>query len=378
MGNDYKFNYDYAIVYALLRYKYLGYRELKEKIEGQEFLNLNKEISTDVFNYHIKKLKENKYIKRNIVNWIRGKKIPYSLTRMTKKEIELGIFQITYKDTISQEMLSYPSLVKQEEQTTRNYQNNIIETRKKIFQIIVNLASTQAGPIYIDDENELYPGTISIDDIMRGIPGSSPFWHYNFNFSREELEDAFQLLEKEKIISKINIPSKEPRYIISNPKLAEFVLECLNLKDGMINIRFHLIRKHVRNPSPLERIYHEFHDGKKHTDSIFYDEVKILKENKIKNKQDPNYHKLRQEMIERIEDLDYNIYNYAQEIRKKYKRIFKKYPVITKFVFESVYPLFLQNEIEKTIKKIEVNGKWIQKPHHGIAMISPWGSRQAK
>lgn len=375
MANDYKFEYDYAIIYALLRYKSLGYRELKEKIEEKEFLNLNKKISTDVFNYHIKKLKENKYIKQNIVKLVRGKKTPYSLTRITKKEIELGIFQITYRDTISQEMLSYPRLVKQEEQISRNYQDNIIETRKKIFHIIVNLSSTKVGPTYIDEENELYPGTISVDDIMRGIPGSSPFWHLNFKLNKEELEDAFHLLEKEKIISEIKIPSKEPRYIITNPILAQFVIECLRIKDGFMILRFYLIWKNLRNPSPLERRYHEFHDGKKHTDSIFNDVTKILYE----NKQEPNYNNRKKEVNEQIEDFDYHIDKYAKEIKKKYKRIFKKYPVIAKFIFESVYPPFVQKEVDETVKKkIKVNGKWIEKPHHGIALSTPWGTRQSK
>lgn len=378
MVNKYKYEYDYAIVYALFKYNSLGHRELNEKIESKEFLN--KEISTEVFDYHIKKMKENKYIKQNIAKWIRGKKTPYSLTRITKKEMELGIFQITYKDTISQDTLSYPRLVKQEEQAQRNDQDVIIGSRKKIFHIIVNLSSTQIGPTYIDEENVLYPGTISVDDIMRGIPGSAPFWHLNFKFSKEELEDAFHLLEKEKIISKINIPSKEPRYIITNPILAQFVIECLRLKDGFMILRFYLIWKNLRNPSPLERLYHEFHDGKEHTNSVFNDVIKILQENKIKNELDPNHWKRRRkEVIEQLEDFDYNIDKYAKEIKKKCKRIFKKYPVIAKFIFESVYPPFVQKEVEKTTKKkIKVNGKWIEKPHHGIAISTPWGIRQAK
>jgi hypothetical protein len=143
-------------------------------------------------------------------------------------------------------------------------------------------------------------------------------------------------------------------------------------------LRFHIIWKNFRNPSPEEREYFEYYKGKEYTNRLFNDVTTRLRQKRNEAKDNQRYKTKLQKLIESIDDMNYNIYEYANEIEKKYKNIFKKYPILKKMFFENIYPPFIRRDIENTVKKkIKVKEKWITKPHIGISFVTPWGSRQA-
>ena len=270
---------------------------------------------------------------------------------------------------------------KLQEQYNDNEYDEIKETRKKIIQMILTVQTIKDSTPFPDNDYFQYPNTISIDDIMNGVSGVVPFWYLNFKLKREQVQDAFEVLEKEKIISKINTTEYGSRYINSEPIIKKFVIDCLKIRDSLISLRFHFIWKNLRNPSPKEREYFEYYNGKDYTNRLFNDVTTHLRQKRHMDKDNSEYNtslKRRLELINDMEDMDYNIYEYENEIKRKYKRLFKKYPILKKMFLESIYTPFVRREIEKTVKKkIKVKGKFIPKPHIGISFVTPWGSRQA-
>lgn len=385
LPGQYEYQYDHCIAKALFKYEQLGHRELKEKIESQEYLN--KTISPDTFNYHLKRMKKHGYIKQKKSKlWKRGQTTPFCLTRRTKQEIELDILQISYSDDNNNKdhpKTSFSKLNKQKlkKQYNDNAYDEIKETRKKIIQMILTVQTTKAHTPFPDNDYFQYPNTISINDIMNGVSGIVHFWYLNFKLKREQVQDAFEILEKEKILTRIITTENGPRYIISEPNIEKFVIDCLKIRDSLISFRFHFIWKNLRNPSPEEREYFEYYNGKEYTDRLFNDVITHLRQKRKVNKDNSEYKtnlKTRRKLINDMEDMDYNIYEYGNEIKRKYKRLFKKYPILKKMFFESIYTSFVRREIEKTVKKkMKVKGKWIKKPHIGISFVTPWGSRQA-
>ena len=195
------------------------------------------------------------------------------------------------------------------------------------------------------------------------------------------IQNAFDILEKEKILTRIINTENGSRYIISEPNIEKFIIDCLKIRDSLIKLRFHFIWKNLRNPSPEEREYFEYYNGKDYTDRLFERVTTHLRQKRKVNKDNLEYKtnlKTKGELIENVEDMEYNIYEYGNEIKRKYRRLFKKYPILKEMFFESIYTHFIRREIENTIKKkMKIKGKWIKKPHIGISFVTPWGSRQA-
>ena len=97
MPRQYILEYDQYIIEALYQNDFLGYREIKSKID----MRVNKILSFETFLKHIKKLKEDGYIKI-YRDTKRGQKKLYCLTDIIKQEISLGIFQFHHDKTYQQ------------------------------------------------------------------------------------------------------------------------------------------------------------------------------------------------------------------------------------------------------------------------------------
>ena len=243
---------------------------------------------------------------------------------------------------------------KLQEQYNDNEYDEIKETRKKIIQMILTVQTIKDSTPFPDNDYFQYPNTISIDDIMNGVSGVVPFWYLNFKLKREQVQDAFEVLEKEKIISKINTTEYGLRYINSEPIIKKFVIDCLKIRDSLISLRFHFIWKNLRNPSPKEREYFEYYNGKDYTNRLFNDVTTHLRQKRHMDKDNSEYNtslKRRLELINDMEDMDYNIYEYENEIKRKYKRLFKKYPILKKMFLESIYTPFVQTRNRKNCKE---------------------------
>ena len=95
MPIPYNHRYDECIIEALFEDEKLGYRQIKKAIE----LKINRELSFETYNNHIKKLIEKGHIRIINNDAKRGQRIFYCLTNMIKQEIDLGIIQFTYDET---------------------------------------------------------------------------------------------------------------------------------------------------------------------------------------------------------------------------------------------------------------------------------------
>lgn len=381
MTRVYNYNYDYSIAKALFKYVQLGHRKLKTKIESQEYLNKN--ISPDTFNYHLKMMKRYDYIKQKKDKlWKRGQTTPFCLTRRAKKEIELGIFQISYTNNNNKDHseTSFSKLKRQKlkKQYNDNEYDEIKEIRKKIIQMILIVQAIKSLTSYPNKDYFQFSNTISVNNIMNGISGVVPFSYLNFKLKREQVQDAFEILEKEKILTRIITIGYESSYTITEPNIKKFIIDCLKIRDSLISLRFHIIWKNLRNPYPEEREYFEYYKGKEYTDRLFNDVTTKLRQKKNIDKDSSKYNTNLKKFGETIDDMNYNIYEYENEIKMKYRSLFKKYPILEKMFFENIYPPFIRREIKKNVKKkIKVKEKWIKKPHIGISFVTPWGSRQA-
>ena len=78
------------MAYALSKYNSLGHRELKKTIGGSEYLN--KTISPDTFNSHLKKMKSHGYILQKKTIYKKGEKTPYCLTPSSEKSNRIRYF----------------------------------------------------------------------------------------------------------------------------------------------------------------------------------------------------------------------------------------------------------------------------------------------
>ena len=326
-------------------------------------------------------MKKYGYIEQNSNElWKKGQITPYYITRKTKQEIELGILHILYTDNkMAKTKLSFNKIVRQKlkKQNIDKEYDEPKKIRKILIYMILTVQATKAPTPFPDKEYFQYPYTVSVNDIMNGVQGVASFWYLNFKLKRKQVEDTFQILEREKILKKIISPKKRSRFIIADPNIEKFIIDCLMIRDTLIAIRFRFIWRNLRNPSPEEREYFEYYYGKNHTNCTFNEMTNILKQTRNLKRDSPEYVEWKKR-IDSIEDLDHNIYDYVNEMKKNHKNLLEFYPILEELFFESIYPPFVKREVEMTNKKqIKSNGKYIKKPHFGTTIITPWGSKQA-
>ena len=89
---SYNFDYDFFIIDILYKKQKLRYTEIQRILESK----IRKTISPDTLSYHIKKLISRNYIKQSIVQGKRGKSKFYSLSEITRQDIQLGLLNINY------------------------------------------------------------------------------------------------------------------------------------------------------------------------------------------------------------------------------------------------------------------------------------------
>jgi hypothetical protein len=324
----------------------------------------------------------------------RGKKIFYSLTDEARKRIAIGLLlrkidswketaylllfyylrheydptRLPY-DTIKkyefkseEELGSFLTRIHLLKQDFRNTNKTYSKVNARTDSIMtepyqnVRISRTE----YEDTGNVIYryllPG-ISPRDIIEGrkvdVTGSRAGYVFEHLFDQEvsgrqltmvDLEELFDLLEKEDLISKINSFTMtylgEKRYEV-NPELRAFFKDCWDkLFSGGSLFRMMFTWRVFRRPRKEENGWYKMIWGRRRANSFFVAFNTRLRELK-KNKK--SHDATKKDFNEKyIQTYDESLLREYDSICKKYSDTTKKYPYPSNILLEIVYPSFLR------------------------------------
>jgi hypothetical protein len=342
----YDYNIDHAIIDALFKYdkNSMSQRRFKWIIESKEYLN--KVIPKKTFRYHMKKLLNANYIdKENRDNDKHyGKKAPLSLTPSTHEQKSLGTLVIQYKENNEEienkrQNKVYQKLKKRRQETRQRAEVEF--KHRMIYYIIFRVMS-------IDTPNRHYKHHgLSVAEIMNARYDGHAFYYLRLEEDRSTVEQCIEKLRHENIIREIKIDDEEEfRYILVEPIWKDFVKDCSELLDDTIMIRLHLVWQNIRKPTPMERLYEEGCWGKRSANGRMNRVCKTLEENRKRI----GKRRLKEQTTELIECLDSSIVKDVRELRKKYHNLIERYTWTCNEIIKTVYPEFIQNEVEQIVK----------------------------
>jgi hypothetical protein len=350
----YNYNVDYAIVNAIFKYNHsLSLRKLKQIIESRDFLN--KIIPEKTFRYHLSKLLNHKYVYELTEDWKRGQKLPLALTSTTNEQIRLKTLVIQYKEDNKERedkklrSRSYLKLKKEYQQIESR--SEIELKRRMIYYIIFRVMS-------IETPNRSYkhPG-ISVTDIMNARYDGHAFYYLRLEEDVLTVQECIRKLQDENIIREIKIDGEECRYILIEPIWKDFVKDCSMILEHDIMLRLFIVWQNIRKPTPMERLYQEYCWGKRSANGRMNRVCKALEENREKH----NVVRPRSDIKERakqyINSLDYNIVQDVRELRKKYHSLIERHTWICNEIINTIYPEFIQEEVEKIDKNKKTRDK---------------------
>lgn len=361
MLKRYRIDYDYAIADALYRYGPLWYRELKRKIESEEYLN--KTISFETFHYHLKKLLKSAIVVKSN-NHKRGQQHLLRLSSLAAEQKRLGTFKVGDSLDIKPKLQPHNTF----------FEELSADERMQAIYVIVGMATNDVY-LYRDVNREVI-GTIkrsilhnscslpitnwgqhisigvSVKDFVDGSHGLLEFW--SVNFSELAIENALKALMKEDVVTEICVEGAVPKYVIHDEELKEFFDECLTIRDAAIMPRFLTQWNNIKLLNTQEeRIYYELWNGGEYAN----EEIQNMKINLDTQKQRPDYKQVRKDAENRLEMLDYNIYYFYNKIKKKYYGLFRKLPALATGILDVIFPHFLVRRGERIHKNSLQNGK---------------------
>ncbi len=350
------FNYDIdkAICNALFNYQNIeSQRKLKSIIESKEYLG--RIVHEKTFRYRVKKMLGAGYIfkeEQNEKDWKRGKKLPLCLSPEIRDQIKLRNMIIRY-DYDNRLHSSYSKFKKQ-----RKREEERIETELKrgaIYYIIMRVMSIETPYNYYK------PPGFSITDIINGRLDGHAFWYLNLDKRRVLIQECIKNLRKENIVKSLVLADNdEPRYELTDPIWKNFVIDCEELLENSIMHRLHLVW-YSRRPRPEERSYYELCWGEKETDVHMnwiynYDDEEKHKKRLVKTQHRSDDGK-DEKVMHLLKSLDNAITKYVEVLDKKYYNLLKMHPYLYNEIFETVYPIFLQNEVKRTVSNPKNRGK---------------------
>jgi hypothetical protein len=302
----------------------LRYIEIQRNLESRS----RKAISPDTLSYHIKKLISRNYIKQSIVQGKRGKSKFYILSEITRQDIQLGLLNINYDLTPNSFL------------TKKGENKNAIA----YFITICSIAKIDIALI-VDDEKFEYG--LSAKDISEYYGGL-----YGFGFSRineMNIQRILTSLSDQGLLKKNIDLDNTNRYVIANDDLANYIEELTIIYNCAVFPRLVLSWKHIRYPKPYERPFFEIIYGKKNAP----ERINHFKDYLIINKQKDTF---KEDLIiwkHRIDNYDYNIKNYIEQLSEKYSAFIERYPSIARILLEIFYPFFVREMIKDIEKKFK-------------------------
>lgn len=344
----YNYEIDHAIVNAVLKYNHnVSLRKVKWIIQSKEFLN--KIIPEKTFRYHLGKLLNHNYIYELKEGWKRGQKSPVHLTSTTLEQIRLKTLVIHYKgyniDRENKNLNSYPKLKKKHQQIQSRADKEL--KRRMIYHIIFRVMS-------IETPNRQYKHHgVSVTDIINARYDGHAFYYLRLEEYRSAVEECIRKLEDENIVREIKIDGEERRYILVEPKWKDFVKDCSEILEHDITLRLYLVWKNLRRPKPEERLYEENCWGQRSIDGRMERVCSTLE----KNRKLIGKRRLEEQAKQLIEPLDYNIVKDVRELRKKYHDLIERYTWTCNEIIRTVYPEFIQKEVERIEKNRKTRDK---------------------
>ena len=281
------------------------------------------------------------YIYEKKDEWKRGKRLPLSLTPKTHEQVRLNSLTTQYPELIekreSKIAHSYSKLKKRDQQREDTWEEELI--RKKIYYLIICIDSFDTP-----NKSYKYPG-ISVNDILNARYDGHAFWYLRLEDYIEMIEECLNLLLKWGVVTRIKTPEKEePRYESARPDWEDFVKSCLQLMDGAIMHWLHLKWNNIRPPNPLERRYYETVWGKRNADCHLRSVYNNWKNNDSRRMKKADVKYL-------LECLSVRIYENILKIEEKYHHLSAEHPSLCNSIYETLFPGFLRNEVEKIYRK---------------------------
>jgi hypothetical protein len=186
-----------------------------------------------------------------------------------------------------------------------------------------------------------YPG-VSVTDIINARYDGHAFLYLRLEEDRAIVEECIRNLLRDSIIKEIKTPDVESRYVFIESAWENFVNDCSKLLEYIIILRLNMRWNRCRKPNPMERLFYESCWGKQSANGRLNRACKALEENRKRT----NCRQLRKQAEKNIESLDHNIVNDVRELHKKYHHLRESHTWIYNIIIETVYPKFIQTEVE--------------------------------
>ena len=319
----YNKNLDTAVGRALYEDEPQGYRELKRTVEGEKYLNRG--LSSAVYYQHIKRLRNANLLTATNNDWHKGEKLNVRLTHEGRDLARVGIFEVDCRSHLQGKM----AYIQETEQ----------QKRKKAYQLLVVLVSIKYPLPHCDDEYYRLPG-VSVRDVSSAHSGGFPFCH--LSFEKDMVNELFRLLEKENLIKPVVIRPSEVRFDFADMQLKRFVKDLLMMHEALVTARLYITWKNIKRPTKQERNWQESLWGKKKTDKRFVNVCARLDGlRKITDEKKMQQHI--KEKTQSVDEIDKNLLDLLQRLKKKYCHVIEKYPSLTDMLIETFYPKFLQD-----------------------------------
>jgi hypothetical protein len=314
----------------------------------------------------------------------RGKKVFYSLTKNAKirYDLQLPIFRTESKNEMAYRLLFYyivffynQRIKLKDEQEYNELLEKLRINKNKLgvlnsdFKEFKITKWTHPSDIeFTRKEFHLHTEKEGRCEYFYMLPGISPFEfkkikesplsYEQLNFTKNEVTQYFELLEKQNLIKKIKLKElvylDEQRYKIKDDSFRELLADCWTLQSHVL-IYFEYIWKVIHKPEDEERIWHEHLWGKNRSNKWFIECNNTRREYQRKN----NNHILK-ETKDRIEWEKSEIIKKFESMKKAHTKTINDYSYFIDPLLNVVYPRFLRKEF---------NNKAIFMAFHNLSFI---------
>jgi hypothetical protein len=335
---------------------------------------LYKKISLDAFNFHIKKMINNRLIDKNDTG-ARGKKVYYFLTEKAKQQKRLKILasrsqeekiQFEMESEVERRQKLYFLLLWFRQNWKPVYR---ISDERDLDNLLSMVGSSkkdlEIGRIrdeFEGDEHIIYITFKPISDVVilkderfkesnkenrkiryhYVLPGVSvrdileaPAAFEHINFTHSEVQDTFNLAVKEGLLRAI-LFDDEIRYVIADPLLDKFLGDLWHLFCAIFN-KMEKTWNFIRSPTQVEIKLLELFYGIKATDEMRINAYRHRHSLRGKKKK-RQIKKVKKE----IENIEQDIDEYVSELKEEYTSTVGKYQFPTEKILEIIYPKSVQ------------------------------------
>lgn len=395
MLNPYHEHIDKMIIEILYKNEKLSTGELKNQLDQSLENHGYKKTSPDTYWKRLKQLtessynnKQSKYVIQPVLNRYeerRGGKVFYSLTKNAKIRNDLKIpimkseiiLEKAYRLLLHYMAFEEPPHI--ENHSTKLKDENEYDIFLQKVRISKNELQLFEEPSFNRNLNKntiwIHPHSgiklIRVDyledsdrhgnyEYYYKLPGISPnefksgkrlgFVYEHLNFTDDEVNKCFKLLEKKEIIKKLKLLSliqlNEERYdivdnfltIADNNNMLKNFLQDSWVVQGSATLYYQFLWKHIRAPTDEEKIWYEQLWGKTRTNQWF------LNYNKYRREYKKSKNQMSKEEIQKKLEVDRSLMrNKFESIKNKYPDIIKEYSYLVDPLLNMFYPQFLRD-----------------------------------